>query len=105
MNDLLGKWVVAKTAQGNFFGEGRVKGYCDAPTVQIETDDGEKIWWRADLCEVVEDELANYLASVQDRLMKHYGVVELDIRFRKLNEPWMTLNKKWERVAKKGRLV
>ena len=31
---------------------GRVVAYCDAPTVLIETEDGERVDWRADLCEI-----------------------------------------------------
>jgi hypothetical protein len=30
-------------------GEGKVIAYCDAPQVFIETDDGKRFWWRADL--------------------------------------------------------
>ena len=30
-------------------GRGKVIGYCEAPQVLIETEDGEKIWWRRDL--------------------------------------------------------
>lgn len=30
-------------------GEGKVVAYCDAPQVLIETADGERFWWRADL--------------------------------------------------------
>lgn len=33
---------------------GRVIAYCDAPTVVIQTEEGECISWRADLCEEVE---------------------------------------------------
>lgn len=35
--------------------EGRVIAYCDAPQVCIETDDGERIWWRADLTITTEE--------------------------------------------------
>jgi hypothetical protein len=35
--------------------EGRILGYCDAPMVLIEGDDGERVWWRADLT-IVEDD-------------------------------------------------
>ena len=30
-------------------GRGKVIGYCDAPQVLIETEGGDKIWWRRDL--------------------------------------------------------
>jgi hypothetical protein len=30
-------------------GKGKVVGYSDAPQVLIETEDGQKHWWRADL--------------------------------------------------------
>jgi hypothetical protein len=33
----------------NAAGRGRVIGYSDSPQVLIETDNGEKVWWRADL--------------------------------------------------------
>ena len=32
--------------------QGRIIAYCDAPQVLIETEDGEKVWWRADLTSV-----------------------------------------------------
>lgn len=32
--------------------EGRVIAYCDQPQVCIETPDGERIWWRADLAHI-----------------------------------------------------
>lgn len=99
MNELLGKWVVAKTMQGERFAEGRVRVYCEAPTVTIETRNGESINWRVDLCEVIEDELTAYLVTVQDQL-KSYGVVELDIRFRRLNEPWVRLNEPFRMVGR-----
>lgn len=30
---------------------GRLIAYCEVPSVLIETDSGERIWWRADLVE------------------------------------------------------
>src|SRR5690348_13806251 len=29
--------------------EGKIVAFCDAPQVLIETDAGERVWWRADL--------------------------------------------------------
>lgn len=52
----LGKRVRAKTAYGRTHAEGRVYSYGKSPTVGIETDDGERIHWRADLCEIVSDD-------------------------------------------------
>ena len=34
--------------------KGKVIGYCDAPQVLIETSDGQKHWWRADLTRRIE---------------------------------------------------
>lgn len=34
---------------------GRVVAYCDAPQLLIETEDGEHVWWRADLTELVRE--------------------------------------------------
>lgn len=31
---------------------GRVIAFCDAPTICILTEQGERIWWRADLAEI-----------------------------------------------------
>lgn len=33
--------------------EGTIVAYCDAPSVCILTDAGERVWWRADLTEPV----------------------------------------------------
>lgn len=35
---------------------GRVIGYVDAPMVLIETPDGERVWWRADLTEILPEQ-------------------------------------------------
>jgi hypothetical protein len=32
--------------------EGRVIGYSQAPQILIETDDGQRLWWRADLSDL-----------------------------------------------------
>lgn len=39
---------------GGVHATGRLIGYCDAPSVLIETEQGEKIWWRADITSLVE---------------------------------------------------
>ncbi len=55
----LGKMVVARSAQGDLVGVGKCVGFCDSPTVTINTKDGQ-IHYRADMCQVVplkEDEI------------------------------------------------
>lgn len=45
-------WVGLRGANGKPLGvEGKVLAYCSEPQVLIETDDGERAWWRADLAE------------------------------------------------------
>jgi len=34
--------------------EGVVIAHCDAPQVLIQTDDGEQVWWRADMTFEIE---------------------------------------------------
>jgi photosystem II stability/assembly factor-like uncharacterized protein len=49
--DWLG-WAVeyhAAFSSAHVLGRGKVVAYCDAPSVLIESDDGRKTWWRADL--------------------------------------------------------
>lgn len=50
----LGRLVSARASDGHLVGVGRMIAYCDAPTVQIQTASGGKIYWRADMCEVLE---------------------------------------------------
>lgn len=53
------KRVALRWANGKANGvEGRVIAYCHEPQVLIETDDGERVWYRADLTEEVR-RLAN----------------------------------------------
>lgn len=50
--DALGKIVVAKFGDGTISAVGRVIGYCHTPTVTIENAKGERIHWRADMCDL-----------------------------------------------------
>lgn len=53
----LGKLAIARTAQGELIGVGKIIGYVDAPTVTIELpNNGRQISWRADMTEVVAGE-------------------------------------------------
>ena len=52
----IGRTVRLRTGQGDTYAEGVVYAYCEAPQVAIETADGERIWWRADLADRVEGE-------------------------------------------------
>lgn len=45
---------VASNPEGTHV-EGKVVGYCDAPMVLIESDDGSKTYWRSDMCAEVEE--------------------------------------------------
>jgi hypothetical protein len=51
-SEVLGKTATAKTAQGEFYAQGKVIAYCEAPTVTIELPDGSQVHWRLDLCEI-----------------------------------------------------
>lgn len=45
-----GRRVVAKYGGGaGTRAVGRVIGYCDAPQFLIEDDNGQRVWWRADM--------------------------------------------------------
>lgn len=46
--------VAAMTGTGQLHALGRVVAYCEAPQVLILTEDGTKIWWRADMTVEVE---------------------------------------------------
>lgn len=48
-HDYLNKLAVARTSDGALVAVGRVVGYCDVPTVLIETADGKQVHWRADM--------------------------------------------------------
>ena len=48
--DLIGERVKAYGGSTGVRGEGRVVAYTDRPTFTIETDDGERFNWIADLC-------------------------------------------------------
>lgn len=59
LNELRANWVhngvtvVARWGTPDVVGSegaGKVIGYCDAPQVLIEREDGSTFWWRADLC-------------------------------------------------------
>ena len=63
----LGKVLVLRDAQGGLVGVGRCMVYCDAPTVMIETSDGKKIHWRADMANDlhVEKDVLDVLFPIQ----------------------------------------
>lgn len=67
----IGKRVVAKTVQGHESGDGKIIGYCDAPTVTIERADGSTFNWRADLCEVedLEAELKSTYQGLEELVL------------------------------------
>lgn len=44
-----GTWVELRTLQGDVYAAGEVFAYCDAPTVEIRTQSGRVVSWRADL--------------------------------------------------------
>lgn len=52
-----GAHVIARTAQGQTYGEGRVIAYCDRPTFVIERPDGERFSWTADMVHQVQPEV------------------------------------------------
>lgn len=70
MSDLLGKQVRLKTLGGKVHAEGVVRWYCAAPTVVIETARGERVYWRADLCEAVEAEFLYRLEYVDADIVR-----------------------------------
>jgi len=51
-----GKLIAIKWGVGGINEVGRMIAYCDHPQILIETISGEKIWWRADMSEVVANE-------------------------------------------------
>lgn len=58
----IGEKVVMKTRPGLKVGQGMVVAYCPAPMVCVELASGERVWWRAELCEV-EAEVASPAAD------------------------------------------
>jgi len=50
---LLGKPVIARTAQGEIYGTGEAIGYTDQPTLTIKRADGTQFSWIADMCQPV----------------------------------------------------
>jgi len=66
---MVGKIVVARTAQGERHAVGIVVSYCDVPTVNIRKPDGTQLIWRADLCEVlsIDDDVAAELVPHIDK--------------------------------------
>lgn len=54
--DVIGQQVRLVTHPGDTYAEGKVYAYCEAPMLAIETADGQRIWWRADLAQPVEEE-------------------------------------------------
>ena len=61
----LGKLIIARTAQGAIMAVGQQVSWTDGPTVSIRKPNGERIFWRADLCEVIADEdAANWLVPL-----------------------------------------
>lgn len=51
--DSLGQLIVARYGNGNVAAIGVCKMFCEVPSISIETLDGRKINWRADMCEVL----------------------------------------------------
>lgn len=47
------EFVEAMDGQGGLFAFGRVVALCDAPQALIEKPNGDKIWWRQDMCKSV----------------------------------------------------
>lgn len=52
----LGKPVRMKFGTGNVLGSGNVIAFCGAPMVCVELETGERVWWRADMCEIASGE-------------------------------------------------
>ncbi len=50
----MAKLVVARFTDGKMNMIGRCLAYCGDPQVLIRDQNGEKVWWRADMCAVVE---------------------------------------------------
>lgn len=59
--EILERWLKDKqrvemqTAQGSWHGEGRVAGYTEETMVLVEDTEGAKTWWRADMCQELEE--------------------------------------------------
>lgn len=49
------KRVRLRYAQGDTRAEGRAVAFSITPMVLIETDDGEQVWWRHDMAELVQE--------------------------------------------------
>lgn len=47
--------VTARTGQGDTHATGTVVAYSLVPQVLIVTDDGRRVWWRADMTDVDDD--------------------------------------------------
>lgn len=52
-DDDITKDAVGRFADGSPSVEGRIIGYCTSPMVCIRTANGQQVWWRADMTEVV----------------------------------------------------
>jgi hypothetical protein len=53
MDKFLGKILVARTSDGSKYAVGLCISCTEHPTVTLVSPQGEKIHWRADMCEVV----------------------------------------------------
>lgn len=49
-DSMMGKQVIANYGTGGVAHKGTVIGYCAAPQVLIEDKAGNRVWWRADMC-------------------------------------------------------
>jgi hypothetical protein len=50
----LGKCVRLKYGSGEVYTEGTVLAHSLVPSILIETESGERIWWRHDMADVIE---------------------------------------------------
>ena len=65
---MLGKQVVARTAQGEIYDTGEAIGYTDQPTLTIEKEDGTRFSWIADMCHPIGALTAEDFHFIQSKL-------------------------------------
>jgi hypothetical protein len=53
--DDVGKRGVIRWADGTTRAEGKIIAHSMVPSVLIETDDGERVWWRHDMGDILAD--------------------------------------------------
>jgi hypothetical protein len=110
----VGSWVRAFTAPypNATYAIGRVFSYCDVPTLGIETIEGQRIHWRADLAEPTERPTAlpkgnrNVVDNaLSGTLTQQYGFLPLDVRYgaaeaaRSVVEAWIAGHDDWLKAA------